>query len=499
MKRQLRPILAAVVLLCAPLAWSQSSFPDSSLNSSSGPQQMGSSSDPSQGGAGDQLPGSGDQTQNGSGDQTGVGGPQATFSHPEKLPGLSLFGEELSHTGYAFTMSTGTVGQYVSGYSGTPGYWDDLTLFTAGINIVQTRPTLMWSLGYSGGINTTLGSSYSTYTNLNQTANAHIIWAVSSRWQLRVKDVYFYSDNPFQPFFTFLAEPTPNNPNPVQYFPNTVVEQNQGNIDLTYMIGPHDSIDFYGSESFQHFLAGAQVQGSLPGIGSLWNSTTYAGGAFYQHTFSPRLSAGEGYVFTAMDFGHGASRAGVQMFESFVNYRLSPRILVNGWVGPEVTGTKDLVPLICFPTGCLIEVEHQQTINIAEGATLTWSAPHRNSFAVQTTHSITNGGGLFGAVKYYQATASYSRPLTRNWNFAAGALYGHSDSISIYQGDDYLHSTQATVTFARKINEAWNLNAYYVYIHQKQNYAGYSGLPETVATSGIGLTVQYAWNHSLGR
>ena len=475
MKRQLRPILAAVALLCAPLAWSQNSFPDSSLNSSSGPQQAGGSSDPSQGGSGDQLPGAGDQTQSGAGDQTGVGGPQATFSHPEKLPGLNLFGEQISHTGYAFTTSVGTIGQYEAPYSGSPGYWDALTLFGVGVNIVQARPTLMWSLGYNIGLNSTLGSIYANYTNINQSGNGHIIWALAKRWQLRVKDNYLYSDDPFQPFFTYLTEPTPNNPNPVIYFPNSIVEQNQGTVDLTYLLGPHDSIDFYGSESFQRYERGSELGGSLPGLGSLWNSITYAGGGFYQHAFSPRLAAGEGYVFTAMDFGHGSSRAGVQMFQSFVNYKLTPRITISGWIGPEVTGTKDLVPLLCFPSGCLIEVQHSSSLNLAEGGTLNWAASHSNNFSLQFSRSITNGGGLFGVVNFYQVTATYTRPLTRAWNFAAGALIAHSDSISIYQGDDFLHSAQATVTFARKINDAWNLNAYYAYVHEKENYYGYSG------------------------
>lgn len=557
MKRQLRPMLAAVALLCAPLAWSQSGSTDSGASAPTVPQQAGSSiwqngtpdtsqtqngtsnpsqtgtPDPGQNGWPDASPqngpptpaqsawpdsssqnGSSDTAQNGAQDtsgqggmtgddtsESGLGGPQATFSHPEKLPAVSLFSDTVSHTGATFTFSAGEVAQYISGgyLSNSPAYWDNLNLFSGGINLVQAKPTYMWSLGYNGGISTTTGSVYSTYTNLNQAVNMHLIWAFAKRWQFRFKDSYFYSDDPFQPFFTFLTEPTPNNPNPVQYFPQTVVEQNQATGDISYMLGSHDSVDFYGGESFQHYLRGFVTPTTGYNPGSLWNSTTYSGGAFYQHLFSPRLSGGLGYIFTAMDFGHGQSRAGVQMIQVSGTYKINPRMTISGWVGPERTATKDVVPLLCFPSGCLVEIQHAKYVNVAEGATFSWAAPHGNSYGLQYSHSITNGGGLFGAVHYYQAVATYNRLLNRNWSFGAGALYMHSLSISDYEGQSYLRALQGTVTFARKINQAWNLNAYYAIIHQNQNYYGDLGVPTSVLTSGVGVTVQYAWNHSLGR
>ncbi len=565
MKRQLRPILAAVALLCAPLAWSQSGSSDAGASTPSAPPQAGSSiwqsstpdatqtqngtanpsqpgaanpsqpgtADPAQNGwpdAAEQSPptpaqaawpdsssqnGSADGSQNGApdttsaagggglddGSQLGLGGPQATFSHPEKLPAMTMFTDQISHTGYTFTFSAGEVAQYLSGgYGNSPGYWDNLNLVNAGLNIVQVRPKLLWSLGYNGGVSTTTGAVYSTYSNLNQAINAHIIWAFANRWQFRFKDSYFYSDDPFQPFFTFLSAPTANNPNPVIYFPQTVLEQNQGTADITYLLGPHDSVDFYGGESFQHYLRGiATSNNSAFNPGALWNSTTYSGGVFYQHVFNPRLSGGEGYIFNALDFGHGQSRAGVQTFQTYGTYRISPRMSVSGWVGPERTGTKDIVPLICFPSGCLIEVMHMTYWNVAEGATFSWAAPHGNSFGAQYSHSITNGGGLFGAVRYYQVVATFSRPVNRNWSFAAGAWYSDSQSVSNYEGQSYLYSRQGTITFSRKINQDWNLSSYFALVHQNQNYYGALGLPASVTTTGIGVTVQYAWNHSVGR
>ena len=137
--------------------------------------------------------------------------------------------------------------------------------------------------------------------------------------------------------------------------------------------------------------------------------------------------------------------------------------------------------------------------NIAEGGTFGWAAPHGNSFGIQVSHSITNGGRSFGAVDFYQAVATYSRPVNRNWGFAAGFLYSNSESISDGQGKSFLHGTQGTITLSRRLNRDWNLSSYYALIHQDQNYYGNLGLPLAVTTSGIGVTVQYAWNDSMGR
>jgi hypothetical protein len=566
MKRQLRPVLAAVALMCAPLAWSQSGY--STYPTSNGPQQQAgsassSSSSPGgysaaddsqqsnsgdstessssssqgtyqapspviystynmsgqqqqQGQAGSQDSSTQDQqqdssTQSGGGsgtipgasndDTSGLGGPQATFTNPEKLPALNLFSDAVAHTGYSFNASGGIVGQYLGGYSGQAGYWQTLFIGSGGLSIVQVRPHLLWTAGYAAGVNQTAGipGQYSSFSTLNQSANGRIMWQIAKRWQFRLKDSYFYSDDPFQPFFQYLGQPEPNYPDPVYYFPQTVVEQNQGTGDLSYMIGAHDTLNFYGAESFQHYLRGYQTASDLPNLGSLWNSTTYSGGVFFQHQFNRRWLGGEGYVFTAMDYGHGQSRAGVQMFQTFVTFKPNQTFSFSGWVGPELTGTKDLVPLICLPSGCLIQQIHNSYVNVAEGVTITYLAPHHNSFAIQGSNSITNGGGLFGTVKYYQATLTWSRPISRAWTMAMGFLYGHSDSLTNTQGDQFLHSAQGTISFSRKFNTAWSLSTYYAFIHQTQNYYGQFGLPQTVDTSGLGLTVQYTWNHSLGR
>jgi len=442
----------------------------------------GASTDSAQSGAGDpQQSGGASNTS-----QTGANGPQDTFSHPEKLPPLNLFSEATGNTGLTLFTSVGTLVQRVSETRST-SYWQTLAAVNGGISISQYRPALLWSFTYNGGTNLSSTSGYYN-TSLSQAGNARIAWNFAKRWQLRIKDNYLYSNDPFQPFLTYLGQPTPNNPNPVVYIPNAIVAQNTGNIDVSYRLAAHDTVNFSGGESFQHFIRGYNAQ---------WNSFTYSGGVFYQHDFSARFSGGGGYLFQAIDFGHGTSRAGVNWFQGFATYQFSPRLQVSGWVGPELTHTKDLIPIFCSQYGCLVEVEHRGSWNVAEGGTLTWQVAPGNALGLQVAHQITNGGGLLGIARTYQGALTYSRPLTRAWSLGLGLLYNDSLSESAFRAAQYLKSWAGTAGFGRKVfNDAWSFNAYYAYIRQSSNFFG---RPSTGSSNGLGLSLSYAWNHALGR
>lgn len=390
-------------------------------------------------------------------------------------------------TGVALSLNVGSLSDNVWGSHGET-YWQNMATWGGGINFSQLRSTSMINLGYVGGVNMTNLTlpGATTYTQLSQQANVRILWAFANHWQLKIKDNYIYTDDPFAPFLTYVSDPTPNQPNPTIYVPNAVVEQNQGTIDLSYRLAAHDSVTFTGAESLQRYERGAT---------GLWNSYTYTGGAFYQHLFSPNLAAGFGYNYSALDFGHGQSRAGVQMFEGFVMYKFNPGLSVSGWVGPELTATKELIPIYCTPYGCLIEEAHNKQWNVAEGGTLSYFK-NTNSFRINFSHRVTDGGGILGATDMWQATAAYARPISRLWGFSSAIMFSKSDSISHYRADQYWNAAQGMLNFTRKIGESWNGSVFLLFIDQKQNFYG---TPGTSATAGIGLSLRYVWGHSLGR
>jgi hypothetical protein len=442
----------------------------------------------SQNGSGDATQSGTDQTQSGSDTtQTGATGPQDTFTHPEQLPALNLFGDAVSHTGLKLTSAVGFLVQRITS-TGSPTYTDNLTSFDEGISIAQFKPSLAWVLSYDGGISLTSGYGYN-YSELNQNANGSVLWNFAKRWQVRARDSYLYSDDPFQPFLTFLSQPTPNNPNPVAYYPQAITEQNSAHLDITYELSPHDLINISGTEGFIRYLRG--------GYPSIYDTVNYSEGAFYQHQFTARLAGGGGYQFGQLDFGHGESRAGVHTFEGFIAYVFSAKLQTSLWIGPELTNTKDIIPVFCSPYGCFVEIQHMSSWSVAEGGTLGWKITPKDAMNVQVSRGVSNVGGILGAAYIYQITGTYGRPLSRAWSLGVGLNYNHSDSVSEIQGNQYLHSATGTIGVSRKLfNDSWNMNAYYAFIHQTENYVG---LPAEVSTNGLGITIRYVWNHGLGR
>lgn len=485
MKRKLGlSLLVLAVLAVAPHAWSQTGSD----------QPQSGSSDQSQSGSTDQSPsGSTDQSQNGPADQSPSStGPQVAYTHPEQLPPLTMLNEVTASTGIKLSVNTGVLANYNSqGGTSPQNYWQTLSQIGGGVHITQVRPTLAWNLAYNGGVSiSNLSNAGGTsYTSLNQSANGNVLWQFAKRWQLNVRDSYVYTDDPFSPFLTIDGVPTFNNPNPTLYIPLAITEQNVGSLVLTYQMAQHDTLSFSGGESFQRFY-----DTSL----AAQDSYSYSGGADYQHSFSARFSAGGGYSFTALDFGHGLSRSGVQAITGSVTYQLSPTMYVSGFMGPEYTASKDIVPAFCFPGfGCFgYHAVYQAEWNIAEGATFGWSGA-RNALRVGFRHQVSNGGGLLGAVQLYQVTAGYRRPLSQHWNFFAGFAYNNSLSIVQHSSNRFLDSLQATVNLSRNISQSWIATVYYSAIHTNQQYL--TTQPYTLGANGFGITLRYSWGHSLGR
>ena len=395
--------------------------------------------------------------------------------------------EVTANTGLRLSLSAGVSGDS-NASGGTGSDWLGLGLLQGTFGITQFRPKVSWNFNYGGGTTLSLGGG-NYYNSVTQVGAAGFLWQISQRWQLTMNDSFYYTDDPFEPYLTVNYIPTFNNPNPTIYIPEATTTGNTGTGDLTYVLSAHDTLDFSG---FQNFLRYQQT------LQSLQNSYMYAGAGFYQHIVSAKLSVGGGYEFTALDFGHGQSRAGIQTFEGFVTYKINASMSVSGWAGPEYSNTKDLIPIFCFPGyGCIYSVIHSTSWDVAEGGTFNWTHP-RNAAHIKFSHRITNGGGLLGAVDLYLVELGYRKILTPRWAFNAGALYGNNVSISHYHLNQYLNSITAQAGLLRTINQSWTANLYYAIIEQRQkNVPGYTN-PQWL-DNRIAASIQYSWGHSLGR
>jgi len=144
----------------------------------------------------------------------------------------------VSHTCYTFTASAGEVAQYLSAGTEFAGILGQSEPGQRRPHIVQARPRLCgrWVITAASA-----RPRFGLFHVLElkpkpsmRTSSGHLrsVWAVPLQGQL------FYSDDPFQRFFTFLGAPAPNNPKSGHYFPQTVLEQNQGRPTYLYVGSP---------------------------------------------------------------------------------------------------------------------------------------------------------------------------------------------------------------------------------------------------------------------
>jgi hypothetical protein len=422
--------------------------------------------------------------------QSSSSGPQPAYTHPEQLPPLGLLGEVTAETGLRLGLSTGMFYDTSGGFSATarPSTYYFLT---PSLSMSQIRPTLSWTFTYSGGLSL---SSYSgshaansNYGEFAQAGVADVLYQLTSRWQIHAHDSYTYSNDPFTPYLTYTHDPTPNQPNPTIYTPQAIGQSNRGLLEVSHYLTAHDVLTFSGSENF--FRVGNTTY-------SGYNSFSYGGRAAYNHIFSAKFSAGGGYNFNALDFAHGQSRSGVSMILGFATYQFSPNLSLSGWVGPEYTTTKDIVPQFCFMNQCFgYTTAHQQAWTVAYGTTFGWTG-QRNALRAEFSKQVSDGGGLLGTVRLYLVDANYTRRLNGRTQVTAGMLYGNNLSASLYYSDRYIDSIVTTVTVKREFNRSWTGSLTYGYLNESQkNIYPYP----TWKANRFGFRLQYLWGHSLGR
>jgi len=457
MKLQLGPFVVITALLSAPLAWSQAGSNDSSQ---SGP------ADSSQ--------------------QQAVAGPQPVFTHPEERAPLALLDEVTEHNYISLGLGLTTAWDSNAAAFSYQPYSQTMFIASPSLQLRQTRPTFTWYVGAYGGITTSTVPGY--YNTSNPSASAGALWQINKHWQLNVSDNYMYSFDPFQQYLVLSSAPTYNQPNPTIYVPLTTTEANYGNIDLTYQINAHDSLTFTGTESFRRYLHNTY---------SAYNLYSWGGAAIYQHMFSPRLSAGGAYSFTSLDFGHGQSRSGIQLFQAFASYQIGPHMSVSGWVGPEYTATKNLVPILCDPYGCFIEIAHNNAWDTSFGGNFNWNGL-RNAVTVGGYKSISDGGILLGVVKLYQFNGNFIRQLNPRWSFNLGAMYGNNTGYATQLELRHLNSFTGNVGFNRQLTPTLSAALQYLrYWETQKNIIGAAAPKWT--DNRIQFTLQYNWGHSLGR
>lgn len=455
MTGRLGPILLALGILCATCAWAQN---DTGAPDTNVPTQPG---------------------------------PKPAFTYPDAAPSLDFLNGAVENS--SITLGLGTGFSYTSNTYGTISGSQNRWLFnvTPSIKIQQFLPKLAWHVSYSGGYQTYTQPSHVSSGNYNlfsQNAGAGFLWQLAKRWQLMADDTFIYSANPFDSFYAIPGTPTINNPNPTTFYPLTKYTTNNGVMTLTDQLTKVDTLAFSGTANLRR-TSNYNLVTSVP----FYNLISYGGRAAYSHDFSARLNLGASYDYNSLDFGRGQERSGIQTIQITGSYKLRPNVTISGWIGPEYTSTKTETFLNLFFCGQI--VCHTSLWSTSLGANFSWQGL-RNSVRAGYSRQASDGGGYLGTSLVNSVHGDYRRSLTPKMDASVGMLYFHDVSTLLSSRTFQTVSFNATLTY--RVSKSLTANGNYAYFHQTHSNAFIIG-PGNYNTNLVGASINYTWEHPLGR
>ncbi len=421
-------------------------------------------------------------------------GPKQQYTEVDPGKSLDFLGEAVSHSTLALGMTLQAVYDSNIATFSPQRESQNSYLVLPHIAISQYRPDLALNFSYDGGLGV-----YQQLPNSNtysQTATADILYQMSSHWQGHLSDRYSYSADPFGSYYTVIGQPTPNNPNPNIYIPFTTTQQNFGTADLSVQLSKYDTITVTGGESFRRYSNYASSYVFQTG---LYNLISYSGGANYSHLFSAQLSAGGGYNWTSLDFSHGQQRSGISAFQGFVNYQLNKSWSLSGWAGPEYITAKTILIVSNY-----YYILYQNDWVPAFGANIGWKG-YRDSVTLGASRQVSDGGGLLATTTVYNANAAYRRKLTAKWDGVLSFNYGFNASFAASELNKQLFPNrtysvlQSALQLSRQLTRQVSASLWYAYVRETQKNIYFNGSTPSYFDNRIWISLQYNWNHPLGR
>jgi hypothetical protein len=138
-----------------------------------------------------------------------------------------------------------------------------------------------------------------------------------------------------------------------------------------------------------------------------------------------------------------------------------------------------------------------QSWNPAAGGSLSWQG-HLSSLAISYAHLISSGGGLIGAVKTDNFSASIRQQLRRTLNATVGGGYADNDILAAApQAGGNGHTISGTASLQQQFGQHLNVQLGYTRLHQ--DYSTVAVLAATPDTNREFISISYQFSRPLGR
>jgi hypothetical protein len=349
---------------------------------------------------------------------------------------------------------------------------------TIGLDLLRSR--LNWDLLYSPGF--TFYQKATSHNEADQNLVLNFGYRLSPHVTLSLRDSLWKTSNAFSS--SILAPTTlsgtPQGPNDSVIAPLASVLRNTGSAGITYQFGANAMVGASGIFSNLHYPNPAEVPG-------LFDSSSKGGSAFYTQRFAGRHYLGVSYQYQEFLATPNRIQNKTQTHSILLFYTLylQRHLSLSVFGGPQHSDT---------------EQPGQVSLrgwSPSNGVSLGW-AGQRSSLAATYARTITEGGGLGGAVHASSASAIMRQQLTRRLSASLGANYSINTVLDpLISSNTGGHTISGNVALQRSLGQHFNLGVGYMRLHQ--SYSDIPAISNAPNRNRVWISLSYQFERPLGR
>lgn len=419
--------------------------------------------------------------------------PVAAVSAP-LISGSPAFRSELEQKNYV-TVGLGLASSFDDNALNVPS--DPKSDTTLGVfpNIAlnQSLGRLSWQLNYFGGF--TAHQRFSAYNQGSHDFGIEGSYKLAEHIDLSVRDHFVMTTGFFDQINPdpYAAGSVLQQPNQSVITPLAAQNSNTATVAINDQFSASSAIGASGTVWRSYFK-------DVPPGATLINTNSQEAEGYYNRRISARHSLGVTYRFQRFTFSPLANDTTTHSLLATYALRPGPNMTLSLFAGPEFvdttaqqTSTAIALPQIQMSA---FSVERQFWRG-SGGAAFVWNGLH-NGLTASVSRTISDGGGLLGAVSLTSSNVAFRRQLSPRLTMGLGWDYGISDAIgAVITPYSSLNSMTGSASVTRLVRNNFGVTLGYARIFQSQSDIG-SSLSD-INHNRAWVSVFYQFTRPLGR
>jgi hypothetical protein len=357
------------------------------------------------------------------------------------------------------------------------------------IAIAQSTSRMRWSLGYGGGL--TVNQRLSNGNQGSHDLNFDSEFRVSPHVNLRVAEEFSLTAGIFGASAGSSFQPGAGGSNGTLITPLANRRSSQTVVETNYHFALKDVVGASGSFYDLHYSDVADV---ATGAGTLVDTRSAAGSAFWFHQIFRRDWAGVSYRFQRLTFDpSGETR--VHTFTVMNTLNIYKTFTVSAFIGPEHSDNHGVAASV--PDAGVSNFGDWSMAGGVEGG---WQK-ERTSVTAGYSRQVSNGSGILGAVRLQNIHAALRRELIPGWAATLGVTHGSNGSLTLTSSSSATSIKTTSVGASVERNIGRSLGFQIGYFHDIQNQSGSSDPLQNFDANRnrFSVTLSYQWAKPLGR